>query len=121
IHEKVPAAKLLRPGEVCRSEGAAHNRGGRVVMDRAPEPRVGSGPVLHGGPAVVGTSEALVDLLANAADIVDEDPARTGLHSKREWVTQPQRPDGAVLAVRPLDKGVVRRDRAVAVKPQQLA
>src|SRR3954471_15067607 len=73
----VPAGELAARRVV---EGAAGDRAfGRVPVDGGAETPVRGGPVVGGGPAVVGPGDALVDLLVGAADVVDEEAAGAGL------------------------------------------
>ena len=73
-------------------------------------------------PAVVGASDAVVDLLPGVlADVIDEDAARSRLNPEGERIAQAQRPDGSVVAGGRGIEGVVRWNGAVRVNAKHFA
>src|SRR5271156_3658578 len=98
IHEEVFAAIMGRKsgGVAWRTEGAAGDRCDRVMMNWAPKPAV-SRRALGCWPAVVGSSESLVDFFPGPLPhVVDHDPARAGLDGEGERVAQAECPDRPV-------------------------
>src|SRR6185369_3643699 len=72
-------------------------------------------------PAIIGARHAAVDLFILAADVVDEQLARSGADGERERISQSQRPDRPVLAGRLLPEGIVAGNRSVDVNSQDFA
>src|SRR5262249_11888727 len=74
------------------------------------------------GPAVVRTSDAVVDLLPGIlADVIDEHSPRAGLNGERERVAQTKRPDRTILAGGRVEEWIVDRNAAVGIEAQHLA
>src|SRR6185437_7532041 len=89
-------------------------------MDRSLETRI-VGRAFRKRPTVVRSGEPAIDFLdLVAADVVDEHLAVARAHGERERIAKSQRPDGAILAVRLLDKRIIAGDRSVRIDSQQL-
>src|SRR5262249_45870592 len=106
VAEEVLAAVFPGPREVPGCAGATANARRGVVVDGAAIAGVGSRTVLHGRPAVIGSREALVDLLRPAAHVVEEQPTGFRLDGEGERVAQAERPDRSVLAGRSGREGI---------------
>src|SRR6185295_6593761 len=50
--------------------------------------------------------------------VVDEHPARSRLKRKREWITQPQCPDGTIVSGGRIEKWIVARNGSISIDPQ---
>src|SRR6185503_5975796 len=72
-----------------------------------------------GGPAVVGASDAQVDLFPSVlSDVIDEGSPRPRLECEREGIAQSKRPDCPVDSRSRIVKGIVGRNRTVVVEPE---
>src|SRR6266404_5974035 len=95
----------------------------RILKDRVTE--AGVGRVARSfaiRPAVVRPGDAIIDFFPGIlADIVDEDPAGSGLNGKREWIAKAKGPDGAIRARGGGKERIVTRNGAVGIKAKNFS
>jgi len=85
-----------------------------------PERRI-AGRTFGCGPAVVRTSDAVIDFFPGGlANIVDEEPGCVWLKSEGERIAEAKRPDGAIVSSGGIVKWIVRGDGAVSIDAQHL-